>query len=110
MTDKKNNQNQLAHLDAKGRARMVDISAKQPTMRLALARGWVQMSEASLHLIEEKGIKKGDVLAEFYTNNKNSIQNAEKTALNALTIDNKKPVEMSPLILACVDKNGFHYI
>jgi cyclic pyranopterin phosphate synthase len=54
---------QLTHLDAKGRARMVDISAKQPTKRMAVARGWVQMSEATLRMIENKDIKKGDVLA-----------------------------------------------
>ena len=63
MTGKKDKENQLTHLDAKGRARMVDISAKQPTMRMAVARGWVQMSEATLRLIENKEIKKGDVLA-----------------------------------------------
>jgi len=55
--------NQLTHLDAKGRARMVDISAKQPTMRMAVARGWVQMSAATLRMIDNKEIKKGDVLA-----------------------------------------------
>ena len=63
MPGKKQEDNQLTHLDAKGRARMVDVSAKQPTMRLAVARGWVQMSEATLRLIENKEIKKGDVLA-----------------------------------------------
>ena len=63
MPAKNDTESQLTHLDAKGRARMVDISAKQPTMRLAVARGWVQMSEATLRLIENKEIKKGDVLA-----------------------------------------------
>jgi cyclic pyranopterin phosphate synthase len=63
MAGKKLEDERLTHLDAKGRARMVDISAKQPTMRMAVARGWVQMSEATLRLIENKEIKKGDVLA-----------------------------------------------
>lgn len=63
MTDNHNIDNNLTHFDAKGRARMVDITAKQPTMRMATARGWVQMSEKTLHLIENKEIKKGDVLA-----------------------------------------------
>lgn len=63
MPGKKNEKNQLPHLDVKGRARMVDITAKPPTMRMAVARGWVQMSEPTLRLIENKEIKKGDVLA-----------------------------------------------
>jgi cyclic pyranopterin phosphate synthase len=63
MAERKVENVRLTHMDAKGRARMVDISAKQPTMRMAVARGWVQMSEATLRLIENKEIKKGDVLA-----------------------------------------------
>ena len=63
MPEKKDSENPFTHLNAKGRARMVDVSAKQPTMRMAVARGWVQMAEDTLHLIESKGIKKGDVLA-----------------------------------------------
>jgi len=63
MPGKKDTDSHLTHLDAKGRARMVDISAKQPTMRMAVARGWVQMSADTLRLIENKEIKKGDVLA-----------------------------------------------
>ena len=59
----KDAKNPLTHLDIHGRARMVDISAKQPTMRMAVARGWVQMSEATMRRIENKEIKKGDVLA-----------------------------------------------
>ena len=63
MANKKDTENQLTHLNAQGRARMVDVSAKQPTMRMAVARGWVQMRETTLRLIENKEIKKGDVLA-----------------------------------------------
>ena len=63
MPEKEDGVNQLTHFNAKGRARMVDVSAKQPTMRMAVARGWVQMSENTLRLIENKEVKKGDVLA-----------------------------------------------
>jgi cyclic pyranopterin phosphate synthase len=63
MPEKYHTEKQLTHLNAKGRAHMMDISAKQPTMRMAVARGWVQMSETTLRLIENKEIKKGDVLA-----------------------------------------------
>ena len=53
----------LTHLDEKGRARMVDVSAKGETERVAVAAGTVQMQEATLDLILAGGIAKGDVLA-----------------------------------------------
>jgi cyclic pyranopterin monophosphate synthase len=53
----------LSHLDEKGEARMVDVSAKAATERTARAEGFVAMAPATLALIEEGGAKKGDVLA-----------------------------------------------
>ena len=53
----------LTHLDAEGRARMVDVSSKPDTVRVAVARGEVVMLSSTLALIREGGIKKGDVLA-----------------------------------------------
>ena len=53
----------LAHLDARGESRMVDVSAKPETRREATARGRVTMSAATLALIEGGGLPKGDVLA-----------------------------------------------
>ncbi|HEY0909248.1 MAG TPA: cyclic pyranopterin monophosphate synthase MoaC, partial [Bradyrhizobium sp.] len=41
----------LTHIDASGEARMVDVSTKPPTERLAVAEGRVVMSEATLELI-----------------------------------------------------------
>jgi cyclic pyranopterin phosphate synthase len=52
----------LTHLDAEGRARMVDVSSKPDTERVAVARGEVVMLSSTLALIREGGIKKGDVL------------------------------------------------
>jgi cyclic pyranopterin monophosphate synthase len=52
----------LSHLDAKGRARMVDVSAKAVTERNAVAEGFVAMAPATLDLILEGKAKKGDVL------------------------------------------------
>jgi cyclic pyranopterin phosphate synthase len=52
----------LSHLDAKGRARMVDVSAKAVTERSAVAEGFVAMAPATLNLILEGKAKKGDVL------------------------------------------------
>ena len=53
----------LTHLDAKGEARMVDVSAKDVTERVALAEGFVVMRPETLALIREGQMRKGDVLA-----------------------------------------------
>jgi cyclic pyranopterin phosphate synthase len=53
----------LTHIDEAGKASMVDVGAKPVTMRLAVARGEIQMKPETLHLIRERLIKKGDVLS-----------------------------------------------
>lgn len=53
----------LTHLDETGRARMVDVSAKGDTVRIATARGRVLMRPETLALIRSGGVTKGDVLA-----------------------------------------------
>ena len=53
----------LSHIDNSGRARMVDVSEKKASQRVAIARGAVVMQESTLELIEAGSIKKGDVLA-----------------------------------------------
>jgi cyclic pyranopterin monophosphate synthase len=52
----------LTHIDSKGEARMVDVSAKSPTDRTAVAEGRVIMRKATLDLIMSGNAKKGDVL------------------------------------------------
>ena len=52
----------LTHIDAKGEARMVDISDKAATERTAVAEGRVVMSKTTLALILSGNAKKGDVL------------------------------------------------
>ncbi len=52
----------LTHVDAAGRPRMVDITAKPDTDRVAIARGTVRMQPATFKLIQQGGIAKGDVL------------------------------------------------
>jgi cyclic pyranopterin phosphate synthase len=52
----------LTHLDAGGAARMVDVSEKPATERVAVAEGRVVMSKATLELIQSGDAKKGDVL------------------------------------------------
>ena len=52
----------LSHVDARGTARMVDVSEKQATERSAIAQGQVVMSKATLDLVLSGNAKKGDVL------------------------------------------------
>jgi cyclic pyranopterin phosphate synthase len=52
----------LTHIDAAGEARMVDVSSKPATERVAVAEGRVVMSKATLNLIISGNAKKGDVL------------------------------------------------
>ena len=53
----------LTHIDAEGRARMVDVSGKAVTAREAVAEGRVRMAPATLELARSGGGKKGDVRA-----------------------------------------------
>ena len=52
----------LTHIDAAGEARMVDVSDKPPTERVAVAEGRVIMSAATLEMVRSGNAKKGDVL------------------------------------------------
>ena len=54
---------QLTHIDEKGEVRMVDVSAKPDTERIAVAEGFIAMNEETLKLIVEGHVAKGDVLA-----------------------------------------------
>lgn len=53
----------LTHLDDAGKASMVDISAKSPCLREAIAEGKIHMQAETIRLIRDNGLKKGDVLA-----------------------------------------------
>jgi cyclic pyranopterin monophosphate synthase len=54
---------EFTHFDEQGKARMVDVSDKAKTERIATAKGSVIMQPATLALIKEGGVKKGDVLS-----------------------------------------------
>ena len=54
---------ELTHFDAKGKSRMVDVSDKDETERVAVAAGSVVMAPDTMKLITEGGVKKGDVLS-----------------------------------------------
>lgn len=53
----------LSHLDEQGRAKMVDVSDKDTTSRIAVARGSIHMRAETLELILDDKIEKGDVFA-----------------------------------------------
>jgi cyclic pyranopterin phosphate synthase len=52
----------LTHFDAQGQAHMVDVAAKAATRRIAVAQGCIVVKPATLALILEGSVKKGDVL------------------------------------------------
>jgi cyclic pyranopterin monophosphate synthase len=53
---------QLSHIGAGGDARMVDVSAKPATERVAVAEGRVRMRHETLKIVQSGNAKKGDVL------------------------------------------------
>lgn len=54
---------ELTHFNEQGRARMVDVSEKVQTYRVARAAATVRMAKATMDKIKEGSIGKGDVLA-----------------------------------------------
>jgi len=66
----------LTHLDADGRARMVDVGAKAPTDRVATARAIVRMSSGTAVAVKAGDAPKGDVIA---TARLAAIQAAKRT-------------------------------
>lgn len=52
----------LTHINSQGRARMVDVSEKKNTDRIAVAFGKICMKKETLEKIQNQEIKKGDVL------------------------------------------------
>ena len=53
----------LTHIDSRGEASMVDVSAKPIVLRTAVAQGEIRLQKATLRLIESHAIAKGNVLA-----------------------------------------------
>lgn len=53
----------LTHIDEKGDVRMVDVSQKADTERIAVAEGFISMKPETLELITSGTAAKGDVLA-----------------------------------------------
>jgi cyclic pyranopterin phosphate synthase len=52
----------FSHIDNEGQVRMVDVTAKKPTVRTAVAGGRVHMNPETFELIQHQKVKKGNVL------------------------------------------------
>jgi cyclic pyranopterin phosphate synthase len=52
----------LTHFDDEGASRMVDVSGKEETLRMARASGWVRMAPETLAMVADRRLAKGDVL------------------------------------------------
>lgn len=63
MSDQTPGSGGLSHLDEQGAARMVNVSHKSDTERVARAAGTIRMQPATLAAIRENALAKGDVLA-----------------------------------------------
>lgn len=66
----------LSHIDNSGKANMVDVSEKAHQKREAIASGFISLSPATIELIKENNMKKGDVLT---TAEIAGIQSAKQT-------------------------------
>jgi cyclic pyranopterin phosphate synthase len=52
----------FTHIDEKGHVRMVDVTAKRPTDRVAIAQGLISMTRETFDLIQNRDTRKGNVL------------------------------------------------
>jgi cyclic pyranopterin monophosphate synthase len=77
MVSKQQDRRRLSHLDQEGKARMVDVSGKPPVLREAEARGEIRLTRATLRLLRQYRLAKGNVLA---TARVAGIQAAKKTS------------------------------
>ena len=69
--------NEFSHLDSKGDVKMVDVTDKTATERMAKAEGKIHLQQATISLIQDNSIPKGNVLT---TAKIAGIQSAKKTA------------------------------
>jgi cyclic pyranopterin monophosphate synthase len=55
--------NKFSHLDSKGNAKMVDVSAKGKQLRIAIAQGEIQLQATTIQKIIDNNIEKGNIIA-----------------------------------------------
>ena len=101
----------LNHIDAAGNAVMVDVSAKEETVRVAVAAGRIHMLPETFHVIAEGRGRKGDVLgvariAGIMAAKKTSelIPLCHPLALEKVTVDFEMRAEASEVEVRCTAK------
>lgn len=105
----------LTHVDRAGSARMVDVSAKEPTVRRAVAAGRLHTTAEVVELLRRDGLPKGDALA---VGRLAGIMGAKRTpdliplchpiALHGVTVDlalNRSTVEITATVRTA-DRTG----
>jgi cyclic pyranopterin monophosphate synthase len=93
-------ENNLTHLDSEGHARMVDVSDKPETDRVAVAKGRVLLSPSTVGLLRDGKVPKGDVLAAARIA---GIMAAKKTA-DLIPLCHPLPVTQASVDLAITDE------
>jgi cyclic pyranopterin phosphate synthase len=92
----------LSHMDEKGRPKMIDVSGKPETERLAIAKGLVKMQAATFKRIKDKRVEKGDVLAVAQLA---GIMAAKQTS-HLIPLCHPIPIDEVKLDFALDDKNS----
>ena len=90
----------LTHIDAEGKAAMVDVSDKDVTERVATAAGSVTMAPETLRMILDGSAKKGDVLSVARLA---GIMAAKRTA-ELIPLCHPLPLDQVQVELACDEK------
>ena len=93
---------ELTHLDARGRARMVNVGEKPVSHRVCIARCEVRMAPATLERIVDGRIAKGDVLA---TARIAGIQAAKRTG-DWIPLAHPMPIDSVEVLLEAADEPG----
>lgn len=92
----------LSHIDAEGKAAMVDVSDKDVTRRTATAKGSVTMRKETLKLVMDGEVKKGDVLSVARLA---GIMGAKRTA-ELIPLCHPLPLNAIDVELTCDPKRG----
>jgi cyclic pyranopterin phosphate synthase len=107
----------LSHIDKDGNAKMIDVSEKNDTNRIATASGFIKIKKETISLIQNEGLKKGDVLTVAKIA---GVQAAKKTSsliplchninLNKIdiqfNINNQENKIYCKSIVSCISKTG----
>lgn len=97
----------LTHIDRNGNAKMVNISEKAITQRLAIASGKITMKNETLDLVKSQNHKKGDVLTvskiaaiQAAKNTSTLIPMCHPVALSSIEIEFK--IDEKDLLIECI--------